>query len=70
MGPPKLEGNFAENWRKWSQRWNLYAKASGTDSKGEATKCAISITYPGSFSPLKLYAHLNMPFRAVLKRVK
>ena len=32
---------MAENWRKWKQRWNLYAKASGASEKDEATQCAI-----------------------------
>ena len=41
MGPLKLEGNIAENWRKWKLRWSLYAKASGTDKQEEATQCAI-----------------------------
>ena len=40
MSPLKLEGNIAENWRKWKLRWSLYAKASGAD-KQEATQCAI-----------------------------
>ncbi|CAB4015900.1 Hypothetical predicted protein [Paramuricea clavata] len=35
MGPLKMDGNVAENWRKWRQRWNLYAKASGADGKDE-----------------------------------
>lgn len=37
MGPLKMDGNVAENWRKWS----LYAKASGADEKDEGTQCAI-----------------------------
>lgn len=41
MGPLKLEGNIAENWRKWKLRWSLYAKASGADKQEEATQCAI-----------------------------
>ena len=41
MVPLKLEGNIAENWRKWKLRWSLYAKASGADKQEEATQCAI-----------------------------
>ena len=41
MGPLNMGGNVAENWRKWKQRWNLYAKASGASEKDEATQCAI-----------------------------
>ncbi|CAB3985329.1 Hypothetical predicted protein [Paramuricea clavata] len=41
MGPLKMDGNVAENWRKWRQRWNLYAKASGAERKDEEIQCAI-----------------------------
>ena len=41
MGPLKLDGNTAENWRKWKLRWSLYAKASGADKQEEETQCAI-----------------------------
>ena len=41
MGPLKMDGNLAENLRKWKQRWSLYAKASGAEEKDEATQCAI-----------------------------
>ena len=41
IGPLRMEGNIAENWRKWKQRWILYAKASGVDSKDEETQCAV-----------------------------
>jgi len=36
-----MDGNIAENWRKWKQRWTLYAKASGVDAKDEETQCAV-----------------------------
>ena len=26
IGLLRLDGNIAENWRKWKQRWVLYAK--------------------------------------------
>ena len=41
IGPLRLDGNIAENWRKWKQRWVLNAKASGVDSKDEETQCAV-----------------------------
>ena len=41
MDPLKMDGNLTENWRKWKQRWSLYAKASGAEEKDEATQCAI-----------------------------
>lgn len=41
IGPLRMEGNIAENWRKWKQRWILYAKASGVDAKDEETQCAV-----------------------------
>ena len=39
--PLRLDGNIVENWRKWKQRWVLYAKASGVDSKDEETQCTV-----------------------------
>lgn len=41
IGPLRLDGNIAENWPKWKQRWVLYAKASGVDSKDEETQCPV-----------------------------
>ena len=41
IGSLRMEGNIAENWRKWKQRWTLYAKASGADAKDEETQCAV-----------------------------
>ena len=40
-GPLALHGNISDNWRRWQQRWNLYAKASGAEKKDEATQCAL-----------------------------
>ena len=39
--PLSLQGNVAENWRRWIQRWKLYVVASGADKKTEAIQCAI-----------------------------
>ena len=41
IGPLRMDGNIAENWRKWKQRWTLYAKASGVDAKDEQMQCAV-----------------------------
>ena len=41
IGPLQMEGNIALNWRKWKQRWALYAKASEVDAKDEETQCAV-----------------------------
>ena len=37
-----LSGDITENRKKWKQRWNLYALASGAAEKGESVQCAIS----------------------------
>lgn len=41
IGPLKMDGNLAENWRRWKLRWNLYATASGVSEKEENTQCAV-----------------------------
>ena len=41
MGLLKLDGNTAENWRKWKLQWSLYAKARGADKQEEEMQCAI-----------------------------
>ena len=41
IGPLRMNGNVAENWLKWKQRWLLYAKASEVDLKDEETQCAV-----------------------------
>ena len=40
--PPLLfEGNIKENWKKWRQRFELYLKASGLDSKPAERQVAV-----------------------------
>ncbi|PIK33923.1 hypothetical protein BSL78_29258 [Apostichopus japonicus] len=42
--PPKplsFEGNIAENWRKWRQRFELYMTATETDKKDENLQCSV-----------------------------
>ena len=36
-----LNGDIAENWRRWNQRWSLFVIASGEHEKGENIQCAI-----------------------------
>ena len=38
--PMSLTGNISEAWKRWKQRWTLYAKASGVDAKDENIQCA------------------------------
>ena len=60
MGPLKMDGNVAENWRKWRQRWNLYAKASGADEKDEEIQCAIFLHKIG-VEALEIYDSFTFP---------
>lgn len=44
MRPPaalSFEGNLKENWRKWRQRFELYLKASGLDTKPAERQVAV-----------------------------
>ena len=41
MGPLKMDGNVDEHWRKWKQRFDLYAKASGATEKDEGIQCDV-----------------------------
>ena len=36
-----LEGNVADSWRKWKQRFQLYMEASGSMKKREKQRVAI-----------------------------
>ena len=60
MGPLNMGGNVAENWRKWKQRWNLYAKASGASEKDEATQCAI-LLHTIEDEALEVYDTFTLP---------
>ena len=35
-----LNGDVAENWRRWKQRWSLFVIASGAHEKDENIQCA------------------------------
>ena len=42
--PPEclsLEGNVAENWRKWRQRFQIYLEATEADAEDEKRQCSI-----------------------------
>lgn len=49
-----MSGDLADNWKKWKQRWNLYAIASGANEKDEAVQCAIFLHLIGE-EPLDIY---------------
>ena len=40
FGALNLNGDIAQNWRCWKQRWSLFAIASGAHEKGESIQCA------------------------------
>ena len=42
-----LQGNLAENWRRWKQRFQLYMVASGKDTKSDDVKSAIFLHVAG-----------------------
>lgn len=44
LKPPQslsFDGNIAENWKAWKQRFEVYSIASGASEKSEAVKIAI-----------------------------
>ena len=49
-----LEGNVAENWRKWKQRFQLYMEASGSIKKPEKQRVAIFLHLVGE-EALEIY---------------
>lgn len=55
LGPLKLHGNISENWRRWKQKWALYAKASGAEKKDEATQCADVLLHVIGDDALEVY---------------
>ena len=42
-----LQGNPAENWRRWRQRFELYLTAKEADKKSDATKIAMLLSAIG-----------------------
>ena len=49
-----LEGNVADNWRKWKQRFQLYMEASGSMKKPEKQRVAIFLHLIGE-EALEIY---------------
>lgn len=50
LSPPEqlsLQGNVAENWRKWKQRFELFVAASGLSEKDEKVQAATSLHVAG-----------------------
>ena len=39
--PLSFEGNIAENWEKWYKKFDIYLKATESESKSDAVKIAI-----------------------------
>lgn len=50
LKPPNslcFEGNLAENWRAWIQKFDLYLIATGIAEKSEKVKCATFLHVAG-----------------------
>ena len=50
LNPPEqlsFEGNVAENWRKWKQRFELFSAASGLSDKDEKVQSATLLHVAG-----------------------
>ena len=61
LKPPEylsLQGNVAENWRRWHQRFELYMLAIETDAKPNRTKIAILLSAIGP-DALERYNHFK-----------
>ena len=49
-----LNGDIAENWKYWKQRWSLFVIASGAHEKGENSQCTTFLHMIGE-DPLNIY---------------
>ena len=54
IGPLNHSGNLSDNWQRWKQRWNLYWKASGLNTKPADVQCAMLLHLIGEDS-LRVY---------------
>ena len=45
--PLKLDGNNAENWRRWKKTYELYMTATEKDKKSQKIQCATFLTLAG-----------------------
>ena len=53
-GPLNLQGNLAENWRRWRQRFELFSSASGLSEKDEKVQSATLLHVAGE-EALEIY---------------
>lgn len=61
LKPPEslcLQGNVAENWRTWKQRFDNYLLATESDKKSDAVKIALLLTCMGP-EALDRYNHFD-----------
>ena len=54
-GPLLLEGNVAENWKRFRQRFELYMDASGSSAKTDRVKTSILLNAIGD-DALEVYS--------------
>ena len=45
--PLQLDGNTAENWRRWKKAFELYMTATEKDKKSQKIQCATFLTLAG-----------------------
>ena len=53
-GPLNLQGNLAENWRKWKQQFQLFSSASGLSEKDKKVQSATLLHLAGE-EALEIY---------------
>ena len=53
-GPLNLQGNLAENWRKWKQQFQLFSSASGLSEKDKKVQSAMLLHLAGE-EALEIY---------------
>ena len=58
--PLEMEGNLAQNWKKWRQVWNAYETVTNNKSRGSEFRVATFITCIG---PAALDTHEGLPFK-------
>ncbi|KAG1651802.1 hypothetical protein GQR58_026737 [Nymphon striatum] len=64
-----FDGNIAENWRKWSQRFKLYLVASGAYDKPEEVQVAILLTSIGE-NGIEIYNNFKFDNEASKNNLK
>ena len=56
--PLYFEGNVAENWRRWKQRFLIFMTATGTDTKEAEVKSATLLHFAGT-EAIEIYNTLS-----------